>query len=288
MARSSVLSANAPAGSAKNATGTEFVDADQDAEDRQRRNATATGDLINDVMLPQQRADAVREVPRTRTESANPRLNRQFPDPSAPRKMLSSRMKKDYSHKKREWEQSTAKVRIKEVNSVVADHEHLEVLNNALRENLGARSQISGGARRRIEALDRAIQDFEAKNDRQHIVYATMLAPADTKESRAEVRDALRTMAQDDSDSAYLAFDGYIPANHSLGNLAHSQDIVMEIQTRSGAYLGTSDSTPDADHIVGRGRRLKPVGVRRVEYVTPDGKTRKRDVVQMVDITDDE
>ena len=59
----------------------------------------------------------------------------------------------------------------------------------------------------------------------------------------------------------------------------------MEIRTKSGAYLGTSDTTPDASHLVGRGRVLRPVSVHEVSYVKPDNTRGTRTVVQMDDVT---
>ena len=59
----------------------------------------------------------------------------------------------------------------------------------------------------------------------------------------------------------------------------------MEIRTTSGAYLGTSDTTPDANHIIGRGRVLRPVSVQEAEFTRPDGSQGKRMVVQMEDVT---
>ena len=164
----------------------------------------------------------------------------------------------------------------------------LEGINRQLAAVTGLRSRLTPAAKRRIEAVDRAIQDFEVHNNRQHLVYATLLAPKNNDKDRAKLRGVLRSMAErPDDPRAAMTFDGYIPATHSLGNIGDGDDVVMEIQTRSGAYLGSSDSLPDADHIVGRGRTLKPVGVRQVEVVKPDGSTGTRWVVQMTDVTDD-
>ena len=90
---------------------------------------------------------------------------------------------------------------------------------------------------------------------------------------------------EDGGENSTLTFDSYIPASHSIGTLRDSPDIVMEIRTKSGAYLGTSDTTPDASHLVGRGRVLRPVSVHEASFVRPDGTRGTRTVVQMDDVT---
>lgn len=279
---------NASPGPAKHDTKAKFEpQASLDEKQAVRDTASTAAEAMAEQM-PMPSVDARREVPRTITDAQNPRFNRQLPAPAAVRKMLSSRMKKDYSVKKNTWVRGMPKTRTDAMRRVMSDPEMLEVANSALREELGMRSQISTpGVRRRIEATDRAIQDFERTNNREHIVYATLMAPEDSGESREQLREALNSMTADSSAAGTMTFDGYIPASHSLGNIENRADIVMEIQTRSGAYLGTSDSTDNADHVVGRGRRLKPLGVHQAEYVAQDGKTRKRWVVQMRDVTDE-
>jgi hypothetical protein len=167
----------------------------------------------------------------------------------------------------------------------VSTAQGLEDVNTALRSTTGRRSDLPPALNRRVSQVDRAIQAYETNNERTHIVYAVLRAPRDHGSSRAAVRRRLEQMSRR-TDNDGMTVDGYIPATHSLGTISDGRDVVMEIRTTSGAYLGTSDTHPDASHILGRGRRLRPVGVAEVTYTRPDGTTGTRTVVQMQDITD--
>lgn len=262
-------------------------------EEEERANVRAeasTAAAALDEIMSTREADARREVPRLRMDAANPNKNRSFPGPAQVRSMLSSNMKKDYSKHKRGWVDGLPKVRRNAVQRVMSDRDSLEGVNRALHQVVSQRSELPTNVRRRVEATDRAIQDFERTNERQHVVYATLQAPKAHGNSRTALRSrlmAMSTMAGSE-DAQGLTFDGYIPATHSLGNVTDGPDIVMEIRTRSGAYLGSSDTTLNADHVVGRGRVLQPVGVHEVPYVMPDGSRSTRWVVQMDDVTPDQ
>ena len=160
-------------------------------------------------------------------------------------------------------------------------------MNRELNGVVGMRSDLPPATQRRVREIDRSIQAFERTNEREHIVYTTLKAPKDHGNSRNALRNRLEEMTQNEegSENSTLTFDSYIPASHSIGTLKDSPDIVMEIRTKSGAYLGTSDTTPDASHLVGRGRVLRPVSVHEVSYVKPDNTRGTRTVVQMDDVT---
>lgn len=241
--------------------------------------------------LTDREADARREVPRSRTDAANPNKSRTLPPPTALRGLLSSNRKKDYNKGKRAWVEGLPKVRLNAVQRVMGDRENLEGVNRALHGTVGRRSDLTPAIRKRVEATDRAIADYERGNEREHIVYAVLKPPREHGNSRNALRARLAAMAaHGDTDavgdsSRDLTFDGYVPATHSLGTIAPGRDIVMEIRTRSGAYLGTSDTTLNADHIIGRGRVLRPTAVHEVPFVAADGSRQTRYVVQMDDVT---
>lgn len=237
-----------------------------------------------DETLSMREADSRREVPRLRTDAANPNKDRSLPSPSGVRAMLSSNMKKDLNKTKRGWVEDLPKTRLASLNRTMANRERLEGVNRALHGVVGQKSSLPPATRRRVEQIDRTIQDFERTNERGHVVYATLRAPKEHGNSRNALRRKLDAMAQDPNEPT-MTFDSYIPASHSLGNVADGPDVVMEIRTRSGAYLGTSDTTPDANHLVGRGRVLRPLGVHQATYVKPDGSRGERYVVQMEDVT---
>lgn len=257
------------------------------AEAEADRMLNATDAAALDDTQTMQEADARREVPRMRTDSANPRKGRSLPNANETRGMLSSRMKKENAKTKGAWQSSLPGTRRQAISRVASDPQRLEDTNRVLRATHGTVSEAPPAIEKAIRRQDRAIQDYERINEREHVVYAVMKPPKDHGNSRNAVERRLNAMAED-KNSAPLAFDGYIPSSHSLGNLNPGpNDIVMEIRTRSGAYLGSSDTLPDADHIVGRGRSMRVSDVQDVEYIKPDGSTGRHRLVQLDDVTDD-
>lgn len=263
----------------------EWSDLTSDREREDIRGEARGSAAALDDTLSMREADARREVPRLRTDAANPNKDRRLPAPSAVRGMLSSNMKKDLNKSKKNWVGDLPKTRLNAMERTMSNREHLETVNRGLNRHVGMKSELPPAVRKRVENVDRAIQNFEQKNERQHVVYATLQAPREHGNSRNALRRRLAAMSEDSTREPTLTFDSYIPASHSLGNLSEGPDIVMEIRTRSGAYLGTSDTTPNADHLVGRGRVLRPTGVHEVTYVKPDGSRGERWVVQMEDVT---
>lgn len=255
--------------------------AEENEREGTRDEARATAEAL-DENLTMREADSRREVPRLRTDAANPNMSRNLPSASATRGMLSSNRQKDYNKAKVAWAESMPKTRRDAIARTARNREQLEDLNRDLNSVTGMRSQLPAPTRRRAERLDAAISDFERTNQREHVVYSTLQAPYDRQPSRDALRRRLTTMSEE---GGSMTFDSYIPATHSLGNVQDSNDVVMEIKTRSGAYLGSSDTTPNSNHIVGRGRTLRPVGVHDVSYTQPDGSRGTRTVVQMEDVT---
>lgn len=281
---------NVDAPPAPHTRGTEWASEAAEAEREEiRGEARATAAAMSET-LSEREADARREVPRTITDAANPRKDRALPPPDAERRMLSSNMQKALNKQKVAWSNDLPKTRHAAVTRTVSSQKSLEGVNSALHDSVGVRSELRPATQRRVRELDRSIQDYERGNDRQHVVYSVLKSPKDHGNSRNALRRSLERMSNDpdDDNPRSLTFDGYIPATHSLGNVPEGDDIVMEVRTRSGAYLGSSDTTPNSDHIVGRGRVLRPVGVHEVTYVRPDGSNGTRTVVQMDDVTPDE
>lgn len=281
MARSAV-NPNVDSPPAAHTRATEWATPQAEAEREAIREETRTTAAALDESMTMREADARRDVPRLRTDAANPNMDRSLPAAGAVRGMLSSNRKKDYSKRKREWAQTLPKTRREAMTRTMTDRAALEGVNRALNNATGVKSELRPAVRHRVERIDAAISDFERTNPREHVVYATLKAPFDRQPSRDALRDRLERMAQSGST---MTFDSYIPSTHSLGTVSETPDIVMEIKTRSGAYLGSSDTTPNADHLIGRGRTLRPVAVTEATYVKPDGTRGSRIVVQMEDVT---
>lgn len=288
MARSSTVNPNVDSAPQEYTRQAEFSteSAEREREDV-REDARATAAALREN-LPERSAEARVEVPRTRTDAINPRKSRRLPSPSSERQMLSSNMKKEYNKNKRGWVEIMPKTHYQAMKRTMSNRAMLEGVNRQLNNVVGMRSELPPATRRRIGEIDRAIQTFESQNEREHVVYATLKAPKPHGNSRNALRRRLAAMTEDStSPQTAITFDSYIPASHSLGTINEGSDIVMEIRTKSGAYLGTSDTTPDASHLVARGRVLRPVSVHEASFVKPDGTRGTRTVVQMDDVTPD-
>lgn len=285
MARSSKVNPNVDSEPEDYTRRSEFAtdSAEREREDI-REDARATAAALRENMS-ERTAEARSEVPSMRTDSINPRKSRRLPSPSAERQMLSSNMKKEYNKVKRGWVEQMPKSHYQAMKRTMSNRQMLEGVNRELNGVVGMRSELRPATQRRVREIDRSIQAFEATNEREHIVYTTLKSPKDHGNSRNALRSRLEAMAAEQDST--ITFDSYIPASHSIGTIQDGPDIVMEIRTKSGAYLGTSDTTPDASHLVGRGRVLRPVSVHEASFVKPDGTRGTRTVVQMDDVTPD-
>lgn len=251
---------------------------------REEARVSATG--LDETMTLRE-ADARREVPRRRTDSANPREARPLPSPGTLRKPASSRKRKKLNVAKRSWEATMPKNQYRTMHKTVADTARLEATNRALQDAVGMRSDLSPAVARHVSEIDRAIQAHEAKNTGEHIIYAKLNAPKKHGNSRNALWRRMEARHRDE-DSGPLQFDGYIQGSHSIDQIKDDGEAVMEIKTRSGAYLGSTDNpnNPNADHLMPRGASLRVVNTEVVDYQKPDGSIGKRRVIQMEDITD--
>lgn len=245
-----------------------------------------------DETMTMREADARREQPRLRTDSANPRMTVTLPPADEVRPRVTSRRQKSLNKTKTEQLQKLPRNQRMELGratrSIVSSPDDMEALNQVVRGVHGTRSEIDDPrVRQRIDRLDRAIQSYERGNPREHRVYSTMRAP---KPHGASLNAMMRSLRGSSENGRTLTFDGYIPSSHDPAAVeADQHSVVLEIKTRSGQYLGGSDSRPEADHLVGRGRVMRVVSVQEnVPYEKPDGTRGVHPrVIQLEDVTDD-
>ena len=93
-------------------------------------------------------------------------------------------------------------------------------------------------------------------------------------------------------DEGAYAVQGYMVGSLDMGEVVsedNDSEVIMEIKTAAGVYLGGSDSKgSDATHLISRNRYLLPVSVQEnVPYRRADGTTATRTVIQMQDVTPD-
>lgn len=234
--------------------------------------------------LTRQQRDRERAMPReTNADLKHPAMERKLPEPGQVRKPLSSRQRKARSVAKRSTQDRWPKTQYEAVHRMVNDDGYWRQINDELSENTGDAQSLSDQQRAFVQRMDRAIQGYEANNDRGHVVYANVEMPTMINSSNLEgfVRNNYER-------GAVLEFDRYTGGAHTMHEVEPSQETahrtaVFEIQTRRGLYLGRSDTTDDTTHVLPRGVRLEVVGAHWAAYERPDGSQGRRQVIQLVD-----
>lgn len=164
------------------------------------------------------------------------------------------------------------------------DPEMWSRINDQLSETAGDVQALSDRDADEARRVDRAIQAYEGQNTRGHVVYFNVELPSFINHTSVEpyMRRTFRSGDQ-------VTFDRYTPATHQLHETAakhddpHGRVVVVELQTRRGAYMGGSDSVDRTDHLLPRAHSTEVVGVERAQFTDPDGRTDERLVVQMRD-----
>lgn len=228
----------------------------------------------------------------TDTSNVNPRTRSRFAGPTQVRR-LSDFKRRQYSAERNRVFDAASAARSYSMDTLRDDarrEARLSRLNETLRRSHGDQRRLASNLRSRQVDIDRTIRTAEAGNTREHTVYvATDInqLPGDTSSERlAALRDQI-----ENNDGHYVV-NGYMVGSHDMSEAVHdgrSNEIVLEIKTSSGAYLGNSDGQDkDATHILGRNRHLLPVSIQEdVPYERADGTQGRRTIVQMQDVTPD-
>lgn len=233
--------------------------------------------------LTRARRDLERAFPRnTAAPIANERTRRVLPAAIELRKSLSSRQRNVRSATKRAVERTVPRAQHRAMASLIGDPETWKRTNDALSDVNGDAVRLDDEQRRQIQRVDRAIQRYERHSGRGHLVYTVVSLPAEVSQP-AGLPDTL-------SPGSVVAFDRFTGARHSLHELdSHSSptDVVFEIQTTRGLYLGASDKGDDTSHLLPRGTRYRVVGSHFAPYERPGHPIGERLVVQLEDIETD-
>lgn len=238
--------------------------------------------------MTRQQRDRERATPRdTTAEVKHPAMERKLPTADAVRGPLSSRQRKARSADKHAAQDRMPKTQYDAVHKMITDDTHWRQINDALSENAGDAQALTDEQRVAVQRFDRAIQAYEMQNQRGHVVYANVAMPPMINASNLEgfVRNKFKR-------GAVLEFDRYTGATHTMhqvevGPENANRTAVFEIQTRRGIYLGRSDSVDDTAHILPRGVRFKVVGTHMARYVRPDGSQGRRQVIQLIDVSNE-
>lgn len=230
-------------------------------------------------------------LPLPASEQLNPNMSRSLPSAADVRSPLSSNRKKDLSRQKTA---AFSRMPNSRKQAMITQLEHaapMERLNRRLAETVGDVSQMSSYEARRVRRLDRAINEVESANKRQHLVYAPIFAPGNDRKALVEhFRNTIeKNEKKPEADRRTEDFDRYVIADHNMANLdRYPGEVVAEIRTTRGGYIGGSDTVAAAEHVLPRGMRYNVVAVQEnVSYLRPDGTKGRRTVVQLEDINID-
>lgn len=243
--------------------------------EEQQERAAARNRVENSLPLPM-------------SEQLNPNMARSLPAPGEIRSSLSSNRKKDLSKQKNVAFAKMTTPRKVLTTRLVEHATAMEHLNSRVAEVVGDVDQLSTYERRRVRSLDLAIADLESTNKRQHVVYAPLFSPDGKQET--VLRHFRETMQRNSEmsplDQRTEDFDRFVVADHNLANLDRfGGEVVAEIRTARGGYIGGSDTVQEAEHVLPRGMRYNIIGIQEnVTYIRNDGTQGQRTVVQLEDM----
>lgn len=265
------------------------VGLDEAADRGQDRAGLRDLDAMTEGMsgLSRMAKDRERLTPRgTTAPLGHPRMERQLPEAGQVRLPFSARQKNERSKDRVSTQAGMPRVQFQAQKQLVTDPGQWRKVNDRLSDEVGDVQALPEQDQQRVRRVDRAIKAYERHNDRGHVVYTNVQMPDHINHSNARAYlDGIYEPGQ------VLEFDRYTAATHQLhetsGYLSDRSGrvVVMEMQTRRGAYLGQSDKKDNTGHLLPRGMRFEYVGVHEATYQSPDGTTGTRTVVQLRDIT---
>ena len=144
------------------------------------------------------------------------------------------------------------------------------------------------GMRAEVQRADRAIQAYERRSNRGHVVYVNVQLPGPLQ--GGDPVGVARSFPL--PPGTVVEFDRFTGAAHTMHEVEPADGgegtLVLEVQTRRGMYAGRSDSLDDTTHLLPRGLRLRVAGeAHRATYRRPDGTTGRRPVIQLLDMPGD-
>lgn len=234
-----------------------------------------------DTSLTRATRDRDRATPRDVSNVASGRLRGDLPAPGEFRGALSGRQRKIRSAAKNKVMAAAPASQHRAVQTMLTDEnpEPWCRINRELHIAAGDAQQLSSVDRVTVQRLDRCIQSYERINDRTHKVYVAAELPG-------TVRDVVHEedLPQSLQPGAVVEFDQFTLTRHNLhetpGHTDHRQ-VVFEVATSRGMYLGRSDSVEDTHHLLPRGMSFDVVGASVAPYATGPGSFGERLIVQL-------
>lgn len=243
----------------------------------------------------QSHKDSQRSYPRETNADLRTRMHRELPHSDEVRTPISARQRRERSKAKNAVYEKTPRTERRAVADLLGDDspgglDRWEGINDSLSAAAGDvhDEDISDGTRRTCQRIDRTIQRYERMNERSHVVYTNLSLP--DLESAGLHATAKKKLAVGE----VLEFDRYTMTAHSMHEIQPEEpadaerQVVLEISTRRGMYLGRSTGSDDTSHLLPRATRYEVVGVHKVVCVAPGGELAERTVVQIRDLPDDQ
>ncbi|MCS4255967.1 hypothetical protein M2405_004270 [Rhodococcus erythropolis] len=229
------------------------------------------------------RKDLERAFPRPAVTQVNERRRRTLPIPDAIRLPLSSRQRKARSIAKNAAQDQMPTIGYKATNSLISEPAKWSTIGSALTSARGDAQGLDERTRSQVQRIDRAIQTAERGNDRGHVVYCAVSVPHSLPEQPANLPSALQPGSR-------IEFDRYTMSTHAIHELdpvVGDREVIFEMETPRGMYLGGSDSVDDTSHLLPRGMRWQVVSSHEGRYQRPDGSLGRRNIIQLRDITEE-
>jgi hypothetical protein len=250
---------------------------------QERKGARQLDRMVEDAEFTRARKDLERAFPRATVPEVSDRKSRDLPIPDSIRQPPSSRQRKVRSVNKHKAQSQLPKVGYTAVQTLVSDPDRWNTVGEALSKARGDAQQLDEKMRSQVQRVDRAIQTAERFNDRGHILYCAVTLPHQVPQQASNLPATLHPGSRLDFDRHTMATH----AAHELDVTLGERDVVFEIETGRGMYLGRSDTVDDTAHLLPRGMRFEVVSAGEGRYRRPDGSIGRRMIVQLRDITEE-
>lgn len=251
---------------------------------QERGSARDLDRIVEGSGLTRARKDLERAFPRSAIASVNDRKRRTLPIPDAIRLPPSARQRKARSVAKRSAQSRLPTVGYKAMHTLISTPDAWADIGAELTKVRGDAHMLDDKTRTHVQRVDRSIQTAERLNDRGHVVYCAVTVPDPLPDGQQHLPAELQPGAR-------IEFDRFTMATHAIHELdpiLGQTEIVFEMQTARGMYLGASGSADDTAHLLPRGMQWDVVSAYEGRYRRPDGSLGRRRIVQLLDCTEGE
>nr|WP_296774173.1 hypothetical protein [Rhodococcus sp. (in: high G+C Gram-positive bacteria)] len=247
-----------------------------------RRSARELDRMVEEQRFTRARKDLERAFPRARVPDVDARKARPLPIPDSIRLPPSSRQRKARSVNKRTAQDQLPASGYKATAQLITEPENWSAVGAALTDVRGDAQHLDEKTRAHVQRIDRAIQTAEQNNDRGHVVYCAVTVPHELPVDAKNLPSTLQTGSRLDFDRFTMATH----AIHELDPILGDTEVVFEMETTRGMYLGRSDSLDDTSHLLPRGMQWEVASTHQGRYRRPDGTLGRRTIVQLRDVTE--